>query len=336
MGSPRRLLLAAAITGAAAGCNVLLGLDEFYPACDEPGCQTCADVSDCGEVPACAVVSCVENVCITKPLPSGTPCAQGVCDGALQCVECVEAEDCGDASPCDPWSCQARSCIRTPASMGPAAVQDLGDCQERYCDGKGGEMLVVRDEDIPVGTCRVGECKNGVPQVFMEPVGTPCIEDGGKSCDGAGHCVACTASKDCGSLRYCNEEMHECFSCYNGIKEGDESDIDCGGHYCPRCKQGKTCKVLGDCYGIPCVDGICCETACDTVCFACNLPGSVGRCEPIPKGGEDTSFGDGQDCLHAESFTCTGLGTCRKMPGASCFNDSECANLECVNGACAP
>jgi hypothetical protein len=220
--------------------------------------------------------------------------------------------------------------------MGPSTVQEQGDCKERHCDGKGGETQVVREDDIPMGTCRVGACTNGAPQVFMDPVGTPCTEDGGKSCDGSGHCVTCTDNQDCGSLLYCDEATYECFSCYNGIKDGDETDIDCGGNHCPACTQGKVCKALGDCAGIPCVDGFCCETQCDTVCFACDLPGSAGKCEPIPEDGEDTSFGDGQDCLHAENFTCTGLGTCKKMPAAACFNDTECASVNCMNGVCAP
>ncbi|UQA56080.1 hypothetical protein [Polyangium aurulentum] len=273
---------------------------------------------------------------MTKPAAVRIPCAQGVCDGALQCVECVEAVDCGDASPCNPWSCQAGSCVRTPAPMGPAAVQEPGDCTERQCDGKGGETQILREDDLPMGPCRVGACTNGAPKVFMDPAGTPCTEDGGNVCDGAGHCVECTGNKGCGSDPWrCDEATHTCFNCANGIKDGDESDIDCG-TTCPRCTQGRTCKADSDCNGTPCVDGICCETACDTVCFACDLPGSVGKCEPIPEDGEDTSFGDGQDCLHTESFTCTGLGTCRKMSGAACFNDTECASVNCMNGACAP
>src|SRR4051812_3151562 len=33
-----------------------------------------------------------------------------------------------------------------------------------------------------------------------------------------------------------------------------------------------------------CVDGFCCDTACTEACSTCKLPGSEGRCVPVPEG----------------------------------------------------
>jgi hypothetical protein len=45
---------------------------------------------------------------------------------------------------------------------------------------------------------------------------------------------------------------------------------------------GKTCSSTADCAGGPCVDGVCCSTACDGVCMRCDLPNSKGTCSPVP------------------------------------------------------
>src|SRR4051812_33535945 len=36
-------------------------------------------------------------------------------------------------------------------------------------------------------------------------------------------------------------------SCLNNLRDGDETDVDCGGVKCPRCASGKMCKIAIDC-----------------------------------------------------------------------------------------
>jgi hypothetical protein len=43
--------------------------------------------------------------------------------------------------------------------------------------------------------------------------------------------------------------------CNNGVKDGDETDKDCGGS-CAVCAEGATCKVKADCEKL-CLDGKC-------------------------------------------------------------------------------
>ncbi len=47
---------------------------------------------------------------------------------------------------------------------------------------------------------------------------------------------------------------------------------------------GAACAAGAECSSGNCVDGVCCESACSGTCESCNLPGKVGRCEPIPDG----------------------------------------------------
>jgi hypothetical protein len=45
-------------------------------------------------------------------------------------------------------------------------------------------------------------------------------------------------------------------TCRDGIKNGTETDVDCGGA-CPRCATGRTCNVANDCTSGTCTGGQC-------------------------------------------------------------------------------
>ncbi len=47
---------------------------------------------------------------------------------------------------------------------------------------------------------------------------------------------------------------------------------------------GQACASAGECSSGHCADAVCCDSDCKGTCEACNLPGSSGRCEPIPDG----------------------------------------------------
>ena len=47
-------------------------------------------------------------------------------------------------------------------------------------------------------------------------------------------------------------------SCDDGVRNQDESDVDCGGAAsCPRCPDGSTCTTPGDCATGACMGGTC-------------------------------------------------------------------------------
>ncbi len=68
----------------------------------------------------------------------------------------------------------------------------------------------------------------------------------------------CTFSGDCQS-NFCNPSSHVCATptCFDGVKDGDESDVDCGS-LCPnKCQNGKYCSVSSDCSSDTCRGGQC-------------------------------------------------------------------------------
>ena len=46
-------------------------------------------------------------------------------------------------------------------------------------------------------------------------------------------------------------------TCTDGVRDGDETDVDCGGGGCPSCSVGRACSSSFDCQAGACRDGIC-------------------------------------------------------------------------------
>ena len=146
-------------------------------------------------------------------------------------------------------------------------------------------------------------------------------------------------------------------SCGDGAKNGDETDVDCGGS-CDACGDGKGCGAAKDCASGDCINGKCgalpqaCldgkkdgdETGVDCggkVCGPCKDGGGckaaadcasgvctggtcqAAACDDKAKNGSET----GVDCGGAE---------CPKCPtGGTCATSSDCAAGPCVDGKCA-
>ena len=70
---------------------------------------------------------------------------------------------------------------------------------------------------------------------------------------------SCNGNLDCGELGFICGPDHLCVPhCFDGVTNGDESDVDCGGDACvARCQTGQTCSVNGDCASGICNYGIC-------------------------------------------------------------------------------
>ena len=52
--------------------------------------------------------------------------------------------------------------------------------------------------------------------------------------------------------------------CGDGYKNGNETDVDCGGS-CTACPYTKACLVNSDCLGGDCSGGVCAATCTDTI-----------------------------------------------------------------------
>jgi hypothetical protein len=173
-----------------------------------------------------------------------------------------------------------------------------------------------------IPTCHVWACASGRCEITAAQKGSPCS---GGYCTTTPdvRCAQCLEDSQCPQDSYCGGG--ECGRCDDGIQNGDERRPDCGGH-CKACL-GDPCTNGDVCLSTFCVDGICCDSACDGLCYSCNLYGS---CEYVEKYGEDYS----PQCLGAS--LCNGGGVCRLRDGEVCSASIECVSTKCENHICVP
>jgi hypothetical protein len=192
-------------------------------------------------------------------------------------------------------------------------------------DGTSGTPRCTSVQDCPTpAICKTMECIEGDCITEFIASGMQCDET--RVCDGAGSCVECTADSHCsGTNAVC--ENNVCISCSDGIKNGSEVGIDCGGSSCAPCPPGTPCSVETDCLDNNCVDGFCCDSACSTVCKSCNQPGQEGTCSSLPKGTEDPGICD-------KNRACGTNGNCLLKDGQPCEKPGQCLSASCFAGIC--
>jgi hypothetical protein len=318
--------------------------------CKASNGQTCATGADC------ASGNCVDNVCCD------TAC-QGSC---MACNVATHVGTCWNLPQYTQDNYPVGTCIGSNAcdgsghckyGNGAACGTDgtlcaSGNCVDGVCCGA---SACGACQSCNLGT--PGTCTNiGQGQPDNNPAGT-CI--GTNACDGAGHCKAsngqtCATGADCasgncvdgvccdtpcqGSCMACNVATHvgTCWNLPQYSQDSYPANICVGNNQCDgagHCllANGQTCSSGGQCASGNCIDGVCCNSACGTACYQCNLATSVGTCAAIPKYGTDSYPVNA--CVGANQ--CDGAGTCKLANGQACgTNNGACASGYCVDGVC--
>ena len=248
-------------------------------------CVPCALGKTCTRLTDCATGTCVSGVCVTAPT-----CSDGVKNGRETDVDCGGfCQVCADHRRCmDSSDCESANCGVDDVSGQPVIACRPGNCSDGIRDtGEagidcGGSTTCPRCPlGQPCGTatdCASGYCKKNVCTVL--PGCNNGVKDGRESdvdCGGSDATCArcadhrhCAHPSDCASGN-CGVELLNgmpaiaCLpaTCSDGIKNGGESDVDCGGATtCPRCAISKTCTAPTDCQNGSCAAGICQMTTC--------------------------------------------------------------------------
>jgi hypothetical protein len=174
----------------------------------------------------------------------------------------------------------------------PAGPQTAGDCKQNVCNGAGA-LTSIDDNNDHVGdgeACTDDICVAGMPSHPPSPGGTDCAAEGPapKHLCGtvggaaAGKCVECNSGADC-ATKVCSNNACQAATCMDGVKNGAETGIDCGGGTCPACvvscfdgaKDGNetdidcggtcaaNCDIGQGCFGdFDCVSNDCAVTGC--------------------------------------------------------------------------
>ncbi|WP_437508605.1 hypothetical protein [Sorangium sp. So ce1099] len=117
-------------------------------------------------------------------------------------------------------------------------------------------------------------------------------------------------------------------ACADGTKNGEETDVDCGGPTCPQCDLAKACAEADDCASGFCADDVCCNAACDEDCDACaadlkesgDESGTCGASKAETECGETTC----SEGVESGRGTCDGTST-ECEPG----EPKECETFAC-------
>jgi hypothetical protein len=87
-------------------------------------------------------------------------------------------------------------------------------------------------------------------------------------------------------------------SCEDGIRGGEETDIDCGGQVCVACVPGASCERHTDCTSSVCLAGVC----------------AAPSCEDGIRDGNETGVDCGGDCARCRTSTCNCASSPELMP----------------------
>ncbi len=223
----------------------------------------------------------------------------GAAGGTGGAPQCTTPATC----PGSDTDCRTRTCIDgvcglefAPAGT-PSSPQTTGDCKERVCDGEGVAVDQADNADVPSDgkECTLDGCSGGSPTSTNKAAGTPCAQSGGKVCNSSGACVECVTGADCASAVCTQGNTCAPAACGDSVKNGAETDVDCGGPTCPDCAIGKNCLVASDCASASCVSNKCAAS-----CF----DGLVNQTESdVDCGGPCDPCNFGQDCNVASDCT---------------------------------
>jgi hypothetical protein len=155
-----------------------------------------------------------------------------------------------------------------------------------------------------------GKCKG------TKPDGTPCLSENGGICQ-SGRCVPPVLTSPLPPPPPPPPPPLPA-TCFNGIKDGTETAVDCGGS-CPRCATGQTCLVANDCVSGTCTGGVC------VLCTNLQLCGSDanGLCQCHVDSGSGQPVCDNNAMLGSSVMDCmqcpAGTETCVQL-AATVFN----------------
>ncbi len=240
------------------------------------------------------------------PTDAGTqpPQPNQACTIAAQCASgfCVDGVCCDTA--CD-GACV--SCAQTGKVGTCSAVKNAADdaCTgDSMCDG-------------------AGACKKALGKICSSP--DQCV---------SGHCIdgVCCGTASCGSAcQSCSVAGFEgtCAPVARFVeRDGCSGTKSCNGLGECRGKSGSMCASAADCVTVNCVDGVCCNTACDGLCVSCNQAQSPGTCLPIT-GGPDPSPATPCGGVNICAVGGDGQPACKLKSGRTCS-----ANADCASGTC--
>jgi len=244
----------------------------------------------------------------------------------------------------------ASGCSSESANGAPSdeAISETDSGAEKQLDCSKNDDCPSKVCDLHTKTCKAPACDDGVKNADETD-----LDCGGATCAKCDVQKTCADSTDCAS-GVCAEgsggKRCQAPTCSDGIKDGDETDVDCGGGTCGKCSETKGCTVRDDCSTDVCKSGVC-------VVPVCNDGETNGSETDVDCGGPDCprcastkACTTADDCASGvctdnvcKAPTCTdsmkngnetdtdcgGPDCPRCAPGLSCATGSDCTSSAC-------
>lgn len=312
--------------------------DECKKACAELGGNVCNVNQACSGnlLDAQDTIDCCTTACVAKAGDTCSDCGQGIfnlCD-RLECysmletclftnslpAECSPCTQFGDCSAYkDEQSCTDNHCNFPGCEWTGTACIRSGSCSDGLKNGQESDVdcggvcpaKCSKDKECKAGAdCASGLCMNSV---CKNPT---CSPNDGCVVNCVPHDSDCPPVPNCledgNCVLGCPSQDPDCLpeSCSNGIKDGQESDVDCGGN-CAKCDLDKKCLKNNDCSSNVCENSICKDNA-------------LTSCNDNLKNQDETDV----DCGGVLCDKCPVLEDCRI--------DNDCVTNLCFNGKCSP
>jgi len=256
----------------------------------------------------------------------------GPCSAATDCTSnfCVDGVCCESACT---GLCNACASAKTGAADGLCRPVTAGSDPDNECTATAATSCGLD------GMCDgAGACRKWI-------IGTTCgtsescsgsTDTSAQTCDGTGTCRTATTAS-CGNY-VCGPT-----SC----KTTCLSNADCttgnfcspAGHCVPPQANGAACTAGPQCTSGDCVDGVCCASACGTLCSACSnvktgMPDGV--CAPVTAGTDpDSECAQDPFASCGHDGTCDGAGACRLyLAGTGCTNETCSGSTDTLSRKC--
>jgi len=259
----------------------------------------CGEGGVCAGAPDCASNVCFGGVCKATAPADGTKNGDetDVDCGGSKSPACADGKGCLAKADCTSGVCTAMICQAPSPTDGVQNGDETGlDCGGSKAPKCGVGLGCRSNADCNALKCDLVQ-KKCLPASHSDGI----KNDGetGIDCGGAalpttcGTGQGCVSSADCNNV-LCNPGTKLCDppTAVDGLKNGSETDVDCGGAAptnAPGCATGRVCAADADCgskacnYAKKCVESISCKTqhGGDT----CGPAGSESCCVSLPAGG---------------------------------------------------
>jgi hypothetical protein len=302
--------------------------------CGGPTCLKCAVSKACTGNADCVTNTCTNGRCV------GGPCENEVKDATEADVDCGGScgRPCANGRSCAaPTDCASNLCVGSVCSTD--ACRDLTrngaetgvDCGGATCAARcaTGVACTVNGDcasglcNLTTRLCAATTCSDGVLTAGSESD----VDCGGSCANACAVNKRCATNTDCAS-GVCNPTSLRCVpdACFNGARDGNETDIDCGGSCEPKCGANLACAVNADCQSGVCGAGNRC---------------AADQCSNARFDGTETDVDCGGTCATKCALTrgCLANTDCANpqgmvgVPGFCSLSTRACVATSCNTGA---